>query len=81
MTIPFEVSIPGGAKATANFVSSLNLDPEKRLYPVVSGILGKPAKEGMDLRKLAGRSVQVTIAHRCDEKGNTWADVVKVTSR
>mgnify|MGYP003590147886 FL=1 len=74
VTISFEVKSAAGI-VTVPFIAGMSFNPAGRFYPIIKGVLGAEPKEGLDLRKLQGRQVKVTIDHRVDERGNTWEEI------
>jgi hypothetical protein len=79
VTIPFLIRNPRTTKLeTVNFTASKNLDPKKRLHPIVCGILGTDPGFNFDLRRLEGKKVKVRIGHHYDGNGNEWEEIVHV---
>lgn len=75
--IPFHVKVPHSHDLLeVRFIASKNMDEEGRLFPIVKGILGRKPEIGMNLKEIAGRTVNVIIDHYTDDKGKTWEQVV-----
>jgi hypothetical protein len=75
-TVPFEIPGKTGKPVTVFFKASTNLNPNGRMYPLVTGILGYEPEAGYSLRNLQGRQVRVEIDHRQDPNGNVWEEVI-----
>ena len=66
-----------GSRMTAHETYTAILNEKAKLFGVIAAALGKVPKE-LDTADVLGKVVTVTIVHRQDAQGRTWANVESV---